>query len=96
MPELFTKVAAPTGQVNELLTFLEKVLPAVAILAIIDDGQRIPEDRLTGFPNDLVYKLLDTLRQQTDQTQPAAFVRSALSRLFLAFSENYPDLLDKT
>ncbi|MBU1567778.1 MAG: response regulator [Proteobacteria bacterium] len=70
MTGLFNKVVTPTSQIKELLAYLVDNIPALTTLAVIDDGQRIPEEHYDAFPDDLVYTLALSIQQQRDTTQP--------------------------
>ncbi len=67
---LFDKAVTSTGQVRELLTYLTEILPSFTILAVTDDGKRIPGDDYTAFPEDLVNTLAASARRQADATEP--------------------------
>ena len=68
MTGLFNGVVTPIGQVSELLAYLIEKIPSLTILAVTDDGQRIPEEGYTDFPDDLVHRLAASTEQQADTT----------------------------
>ncbi len=83
MTGLFDKAVTSTGQTRELLAYLIEIIPSFNILAVTDDGKRIPEDGCSAFcPEDVVNTLVASARQQADATQPLL----SADNLYIAFS----------
>ncbi len=70
MTGLFNKVASPTNQVKELLAYVADSISALSILAITDDGQRIPEEDFNIITDDLIHTLAAFVQQQVDGAEP--------------------------
>ncbi len=70
MTGLFNKGVTPSGQVREVITYLADTIPGLAMLAVLEDGQRLPEDDTVAWPDDLVHPLYEAARQQADTVGP--------------------------
>lgn len=70
MTDLFNKIVVPSSQVGELLAYLTDNIPSLAILALTDDGRRLPEDAADAFPEDLLHILAASAKQQIGPSQP--------------------------
>jgi two-component system, sensor histidine kinase and response regulator len=70
MTGLFNIATNSIGQIRELLANLAKIIPAIPILAVTEDGQRIPENSSPVFPEDLLRELTKSIRQQSNPCQP--------------------------
>ncbi len=70
MTGLFNTIVTTTSQIKELLAYVTDSISALTILAVTDDGERIPEENFNIFPDDLVHTLATSVRHQADNTQP--------------------------
>ena len=58
MTNLFNKTASPTALVKDLLSYLNKTLPKIAVLAVTDTGEVFPEDGVDTIPSELTDKIV--------------------------------------
>ena len=71
MTGLFNKAVNSTGEIRELLAYLNDHLPAITIFAVTDDGRLLPEDHPTDFAGEMVGSVNEYRRQQSTSSQPA-------------------------
>ncbi|OGR17886.1 MAG: hybrid sensor histidine kinase/response regulator [Desulfobacterales bacterium GWB2_56_26] len=93
MTTLFNMAASPAALIKDLLLYLQETLPDIAVLAVTDEGQLIPEEGLAGLSKEAIAELVDPVVHvshdkgmwfSSDKKYLSLAVPSMLSTLLLA------------